>query len=217
MLSERLQANLQKLKSEMAPIAPAVTVATPIPGKIVVPTTPKVANPPSDKQINYFLALVDKKQLDEAKRKQLRDAMPTFDKRQMMNLISWLTGLPWQPRPVTPQAPRTNFANIKIAAGCYAIVHPKENVLRFYEVSRPDEGRWAGYVFLSQLSGENHVPMRDRVERDLVYAEIGKDPIKALMRYGKEIGRCGHCNKQLTDAQSREIGIGPVCRKSLGL
>jgi hypothetical protein len=38
-----------------------------------------------------------------------------------------------------------------------------------------------------------------------------------LKRFGKEIGQCGHCRKQLTDEVSREFGIGPVCRKVMGV
>lgn len=36
----------------------------------------------------------------------------------------------------------------------------------------------------------------------------------ARERYGREIGRCGICNRTLTDEESRRIGIGPVCRKN---
>ena len=59
--------------------------------------------------------------------------------------------------------------------------------------------------------------MRDRNECDVVYGEIAKDVTGSLKLYGQKIGRCGHCSKQLTDETSREFGIGPVCRKALGI
>jgi hypothetical protein len=37
----------------------------------------------------------------------------------------------------------------------------------------------------------------------------------AAMRYGKELGRCGVCDMPLTNEESRELGIGPVCRAKL--
>ena len=35
----------------------------------------------------------------------------------------------------------------------------------------------------------------------------------AAIRYGREIGRCCRCNKDLTDARSRHYSIGPECEK----
>jgi hypothetical protein len=34
-------------------------------------------------------------------------------------------------------------------------------------------------------------------------------------RYGREIGRCYRCNRTLTDAVSRSLGIGPDCRSKI--
>lgn len=74
-----------------------------------------------------------------------------------------------------------------------------------------------GYTFVSQVSGENHFSIRDKAEREKILGEIAKNPLEALKRFGTEIGQCGHCRKQLTDAESRAFGIGPVCRKVLGV
>lgn len=178
---------------------------------------PVVKNPnaPSDAQLNYFTALVEGKVLSDEQRDHLRKMVPTLDKRTTSNLIQWMTGLPWAPRPKAVTTPQPQVP--QILEGCYAIEHPKDKTIRFYEVRKPSKGKWVGYVFLSQWSGENHIPIRDKQERELVYGEIAKNPMESLKRYGKEIGRCGHCRKQLTDETSREIGIGPVCRKALGL
>jgi uncharacterized protein DUF6011 len=32
-----------------------------------------------------------------------------------------------------------------------------------------------------------------------------------MVRYGQELGECGHCGRTLTDEASRAAGIGPVC------
>ena len=39
----------------------------------------------------------------------------------------------------------------------------------------------------------------------------------ALARFGQELGICGNCGRDLTDEESRALGIGPVCRQNLGM
>lgn len=173
---------------------------------------------PTAKQVSYYQALVERKQLSEDQRKALRSALSCFDRRSITSTIQWLIGLPWQPRPslLTPPSPPSS-AVASIQQGRYAVVHPTSGDLRFYSVRKPKDGKWAGFTFLAQLSGENQISIRDKQERDLVYAAIAKDVTGAMKLYGQKIGQCGHCRKQLTDAVSREFGIGPVCRKALGI
>jgi len=190
--------------------------------QIAVPQTQAPAMPqpgalgPSDKQISYFKSLVEKKQLSEEQRTKLLMSIGTFTKRGMIDMISWLVGLPWAPRPANVKLTPV-WIGAKIEQGYYAVNHPTDGTLRFYQVRKPAEGKWLGHIFLSEVSGENHLPMRDYQERSAIFTEIAKDPIGALKRFGKQIGRCGHCKKQLTDEVSREFGIGPVCRKELGI
>ena len=44
-------------------------------------------------------------------------------------------------------------------------------------------------------------------------AEVGAPEATAL--YGQEIGRCGRCNRHLTDEESRRVGLGPECRRRM--
>jgi hypothetical protein len=201
-LSEALERQLRKIQLPNAPPLPVVAKTA--------------ENAPSDKQVSFFKDLVARKQLTDAQRTQLLSGLSVLDKQAISSTIQWLTALPWMPRLVQAPTQQKQAWGNGIPQGCYAITNPTGN-LEFYKVSRPTEGKWVGYVFLSQLSGENHVPVRDRQMKDRVYAEIQKDVLGALKRFGKEIGQCGHCRKQLTDQESREFGIGPVCRKALGL
>lgn len=119
---------------------------------------------------------------------------------------------PPQARPERPARP----ALPDVPAGYYALPDPTgRNDLRFYRVDRPTEGRWAGYTFLKVVIGgqpDRRVPREDVPG---ILAEIAADP-DAGFRYGREIGRCCACNRQLTDEESRRLGIGPDCRKALG-
>lgn len=42
-------------------------------------------------------------------------------------------------------------------------------------------------------------------------AEFELDPLAAAKKYGKLAGRCCSCGKDLTDPESIEAGIGPIC------
>ncbi len=82
--------------------------------------------------------------------------------------------------------------------------------------------KWAGWVFVkqqvsddltklgSQRPGESYVGQWSNLI-DKVLA----DPTEAVRRYGLELGRCGVCGKALTNQESREQGIGPVCLAKL--
>lgn len=45
---------------------------------------------------------------------------------------------------------------------------------------------------------------------------IEADPIKAIAEAGRASGRCAICSRDLTDDESIERGIGPVCMRRLG-
>lgn len=98
----------------------------------------------------------------------------------------------------------------EVPAGRYAI--RTDGVVKFYKLDRPTEGRWAGYVFLKVQASDDMYPIRNRVERDRIIAEIGKDTLAAEQLYGQELGKCSRCGRTLTDETSRAYGIGPDCR-----
>jgi hypothetical protein len=50
-----------------------------------------------------------------------------------------------------------------------------------------------------------------------VLLEAAADPLTAAVRYGKETGSCSCCGRDLTNAESIRLGIGPICREKFGL
>lgn len=89
-----------------------------------------------------------------------------------------------------------------------------DGALHFYQVEKPTEGKWAGYTFLKEQASDDTFPVRG-VRARAILQIIAQDPQAAGKRYADEIGRCWVCNKTLTDAASREAGIGPVCAARL--
>lgn len=75
------------------------------------------------------------------------------------------------------------------------------------------EGSYKGKIALDgtwHTFGDN----LDNVRRDL--KEIADDPFTAAINHGKETGKCACCNATLTDPNSIERGIGPVCAQNWG-
>jgi hypothetical protein len=78
-----------------------------------------------------------------------------------------------------------------------------------------------GVTYVDQVIGGRDPESRGRVMSDgryigtfeSLYRKVVADPEAAMVRYGHEIGRCGYCGRELTDEESRRLGIGPVCRK----
>jgi hypothetical protein len=103
----------------------------------------------------------------------------------------------------------------RIPAGTFALGSGE-----IIEVSKPSKrSSWHGWIFVKSGTGEklgNQKPgatYRGKVTEGL--QEILEDPMAAAVRYGKLTGTCSICGRQLTDEDSVDRGIGPVCLKKV--
>ncbi len=100
----------------------------------------------------------------------------------------------------------------EVPDGYYAVM-AEANHLSFYRVKA---GRKPGVIFVDLLIGggtngtlaPQKVPYRNI---PAVLAKIAVDPQGAMELFGQSVGKCGRCNRGLTDEVSRERGIGPEC------
>lgn len=113
------------------------------------------------------------------------------------------------------------FANARelaadIPPGRYAVRHADGDV-KFYRIDKPQQGRWAGYVFLKIQSSDDEFSVKSAARQMAVYSAILDAGVKeSSALYGVSIGSCGVCGRTLTDAQSIASGIGPVCASKMG-
>jgi len=167
----------------------------------------------SDPQLELIQRLLREKateRLSEAQRNWL-ESQPDFNRltrQQASRVITTLLALPKVEAGV-------NVTQHGVRNGRYAVTEA-DGVLRFYRVNTPDEGRWAGFTFVEVQASEELHPVKDKARRTKILALIAADPKAAMLRYGQEIGSCGHCGRTLTNELSREIGIGPICRAKMG-
>lgn len=165
-------------------------------------TVPAV-KPASPAQINFLVAL-SAERTPHVTEAAVRSWGALATSRNASEKITWLKA---QPVVVVKSTKAQPVANVP--AGHYAV---DRDGVSFYRIDVPTEGRWAGYTFVKIQASDDFYPVRGR-DAATVLAAIEADGIDACMaRYGIEIGRCGKCNRTLTDETSRALGIGPVCR-----
>jgi uncharacterized protein DUF6011 len=109
-----------------------------------------------------------------------------------------------------PAEDQSNWPEIPI--GRYA-VHTDEGHLAFYQLKERD-GRVEVYLQLSsELRKLSNVTALAIISKILA---VGIE--EAMARYGKELKFCGapKCGRPLTNEESRDRGIGPVCIEKMG-
>lgn len=168
--------------------------------------------PITEKMYNYIWNLLNRKELpagfprpDEVEGN--LQALP-FDEGKVMigKLLTF------------PDKPKAKFDLPDVPAGRYALLGDDE-VWRFYQVDRPEEGKWKGYTFTKQLIGApgnyRQIPIKGKPAFDLL-TKLFKDPRQASVDYGLKSEHCGICGSELSNNESLKYGIGPICRAKMG-
>lgn len=134
---------------------------------------------------------------DKATREQVQAWAEQQDRETVSAKIEWLKTQPR--RAAYPDVP----------AGRYAVTGDNGQTV-FLKVDRPTEGPYKGKTFVSiQAGDELHKALGASVT---LLRKILADGAKAAsIRYGKELQKCGVCNRSLTVKASRDAGIGPKC------
>lgn len=107
--------------------------------------------------------------------------------------------------------------------GRYAVRPDSDTPYTFFRISRPKSGLLKGTLKVQTQHSESYkltmvVYSEERVvvydtRRDEQLKLVLVDPNGAGIAYGRELGRCMRCGKELTDERSRWYSIGPECEK----
>lgn len=136
--------------------------------------------------------------------------------------------MPYQQAAAAPPAPKpvltTPIEMIKtLRDGRYAVRPDSNTPYMFIRVTRPKRGNHRGALKIQTQHSEAYkdciiiwpsgqVSVYDkRVDERLLLLVV--DPVTASRNYGKELGRCCSCGRELTDERSRWYSIGPECEK----
>jgi hypothetical protein len=179
---------------------------------------------PTPRQIEFIESLRAERALTPADVAWL-DSNPPTTKARASEIITSLLAAPKTPTAVAAASPanvsRSRYPSPELLPeGRYALPEQAGAQITFWRVDRPAEGRWAGYVFVKACYGSpgslryERVDTRSGIEVAARIAEYGAE--RASKLFGTELGTCGVCGSPLTNRESRELGIGPVCRAKVG-
>ncbi len=200
------------------------------------PTVVKKDNPwpPSEAQIKYVLGLQEERVLPDDYIVKEDHVLRNMDKGEVSGLIGMLKlfqrvdSAKAQPQWMMPAGRYAIwFPGADDTPGAYSyvdrqdLVKPSYGEWRFFLVDKPTEGKWKGYTFIKRLIGGAEDGGYRKVEmpaasREQALKAIEADPTKAMLDYGKQTVHCGHCGRKLSNKQSRERGIGPICAGKMG-
>jgi hypothetical protein len=179
----------------------------------VAPVSRVFIDQATDKAIKY-LADLWLERSNKATRDQVVAWAKTADRRVVSDKIDWLKT---QPKLTISDNLAAHLADDDdaVAAGRYAVTGDNGQTV-FLKVDRPTEGPYAGQTFVRLQVSDEYRNVGNAARTTLLNKILAAGPKDAMLRYGRELGSCGHCGRTLTNEESREAGIGPVCRGKMG-
>lgn len=184
--------------------------------------------PASDKQITFINELLDTRELPAGNpliEPFINDRftmLSSVDKRTASAVISMLLGLP---KIVAPSESSLQAVLATVPKAKYAIPvdeldiapltgTPLTGDLLFVEIRE-----YHDVLYMRRLTGSVGHFNRDKMpagDVSIVVGILASNPYKYTHLFGKHYACCGKCGAELTDPISREMFLGPECRKAFG-
>lgn len=168
------------------------------------------------KQLAFLRTLALESMGEEQAKSYLEQLRHDYPRPTAAQASEWISELKERKEqsPITAP-PKAKGGLPSVAAGRYAL--PSEDgTTRLYKVDRPTEGKFAGWTFVKWIRDNGYESNLSKFNARVVLEKIAKNPLDALVTYGRVTGVCGVCGRTLTDPESIEAGIGPVCASKVG-
>lgn len=186
--------------------------------------TTMTLNAPSEKQVKFINDLLEEKELDEGARQGFRTALASMDKKGASNLIDVLLKLPARADKVVAGKIGIQEALSKAPKSKYAIPNDELDISLAQTKLTGDHlfveiREYMGSLYMRRLHGSVGAFTRTRVANEdaaTIVNHIARDPYKYARTFGEIYSCCGSCGAELTDPISRELQLGPECRKKFG-
>ena len=183
----------------------------------------------SPKQIQFITDLIEKKNLGETERAKtalVQIADKTLDKKEASKLIdefivakpiaSTLTAVPSATSKIQTllaEVPKAKYA-VPMDEIDLAIDEVVNGDILFIEVRE-----YMNVLYMRRLHGAPGTFNRSKMnfkDTELLINLVKKNPLKYTQLFGEVHKCCGKCGAELTDQISRELKLGPRCRKEFG-
>ena len=188
-------------------------------------TLPIVKDAASEKQVAFIDSLLTDRELDAIQVSSFRSMLPTLTKKQASGMIDLLLRLPQKATKVPgadksllqealSSAPKSKYAIPASELDISLEGTPLTGDLLFIEVKE-----YMGNLYMRRLTGSvggftrHRVPSQDSIT---IMNVISQDPYKYAKIFGQHYSCCGSCGAELTDPVSRDLQLGPECRKKFG-
>jgi hypothetical protein len=188
-------------------------------------TLPIVKDAASEKQVAFIDSLINERELDAIQVSSFRSMLPTLTKKQASSTIELLLRLPQRSTKVPgatksllqealSKAPKSKYAVPVDELDISLEDTPLTGDLLFLEIRE-----YMGNLYMRRLTGSvggftrHKVPSQDSI---VIMDIIAKDPYKYAKIFGQHYSCCGSCGAELTDPVSRDLQLGPECRKKFG-
>jgi hypothetical protein len=170
--------------------------------------------PVTDNRAKFVRDLLDERAVpaEAAARLIARLAVKAVTNGEARGYINWLKS-----RPRTAPVADAQAAPA-VPDGRYAVHNDDQSVndIAFYEVENVTEGKWAGWTFVRQIVGPDERKLSQKQGRAILAKVTALGLRESLQLFGQNTEKCGVCNRNLTNKESREYGIGPDCRAKHG-
>lgn len=183
--------------------------------------------PASPAQVNYLSALLAQRDMTTEVHDDLARVYRTFTSAQASSAIDKLRALPYKPRVARDAAvpselsqilenlPKSKYAiSSDVASSLLTNFTPRGDFL-FLEVRK-----YRSTTKILRLVGAPGAFSRYRFTTtdSLALAKyVSRDPLTLTQAFATHYKVCGCCAAELTDQLSRELGLGPVCRKRFSI
>jgi hypothetical protein len=180
--------------------------------------------PPSEKQVAFLKSLLGTREVDEAVKSDLLEQieLDVLEKRIASEAIDSLLKLPKLPKSTTPSPfqellrsiPKSRYAIPVDELELTDATDSFTGDLVFVELKE-----YMQTLYMRQLHGAPGGFSRSKLAIESVkaiIAIIATDPYKYTRIFGEHYTCCGSCGAELTDTKSRELMLGPECRKKFG-
>lgn len=178
---------------------------------------------PSTAQLKFIHDLLEEKELSAADVAEFRSSLPYYSRKEASTLIDTLKALP-RKVDVVPGKGSLAEALANVPKSKYAVPNDELDISLEHTQLTSDHmfvevKQYQGRLYMRRLHGSVGYFTRSRVNSKdaiTILEVIAKDPEKYARRFGEIYTCCGSCGADLTDARSRELMLGPECRKKFG-
>ncbi len=180
----------------------------------------------TEKQVKFINDLLDQKELEDDAVRGFKVALATMDKKAASTLIELLLKLPKKIEKVAPTSGKSQLqeALLKAPKSKYAVPNHELDISLSTTKLTGDHlfieiREYMGNLYMRRLHGSVGAFTRTRIANDdavTIVNLIAQDPYKYTKIFGQIYSCCGSCGAELTDPKSRELQLGPECRKKFG-